>query len=210
MSTWPDLSVWTLSLVRATPSKVETGWLTHDLFALSALHENSSKAVCTQKGSTDKEIIPSPSASSVKVKRVVRLKTSVCFRIIRLMNNQTKNWRKATSHTKEERAMTRVLWLLWKVYHKWVVYHKIQMHSLLKVECLGEIRCRKSWNQFKGHDSPSLRYVMRVFGKRTIVGKNQCQSSSSAKSLRCEIWGQVPWRDWTTAAMCPKQGLESC
>ena len=31
-----------------------------------------------------------PSASSMKVKRVVRLETSVCFRITRLMNNQIK------------------------------------------------------------------------------------------------------------------------
>ena len=67
---------------------------------------------------------------------------------------------------KEEKAMTRMLWLLWKVYHNWVVYHKIQMHSFLKVESLGETRCRKSWNQFKGYDSLSLRYVKRVSGKR--------------------------------------------
>ena len=46
--------------------------------------------------------------------------------------------------------------------------------------------------------------------ERTIVGKNKCQRSSSAKSLRYEIWGQVPWRDRTTAAMCPKQGLTPC
>ena len=29
-----------------------------------------------------------------------------------------------------------------------------------------ETRCRKSWNQFKGYDSQSLRYVKRVSGKR--------------------------------------------
>ena len=58
----------------------------------------------------------------------------------------------------------------------------IQMHSFLKVESLGETRCRKSWNQFKGYDSLSLRYVMRVsLKKRTIVGKNKCQSSSRSQ-----------------------------
>ena len=56
--------------------------------------------------------------------------------------------------------MTRMLWLLRKVYHNWVVYHKIQVHSFLKVESLQETRCTKSWNQFKGYDSLSLRYVM--------------------------------------------------
>ena len=61
------------------------------------------------------------------------------------------------------------------MYHNWVVYHKIQVHSFLKVESLGEARCRKSWNQFKGYDSQSLRYVKRVSGNRkTIVGKNNC------------------------------------
>ena len=39
------------------------------------------------------------------------------------------------------------------------MFHKIQMHSFLKVESLGETRCRKYWNQFKGYDSVSLRYV---------------------------------------------------
>ena len=52
------------------------------------------------------------------------------------------------------------------MYHNCVVYHKIQMHSFLKVESLGETRCRKSWRQFKGYDSQSLRCVMRVSGKR--------------------------------------------
>ena len=50
-----------------------------------------------------------------------------------------------------------------------------------------------------------------VSGKRrTIVGKNTSHKSSSAKSLRCEFWGPVPWGDWKTTAMCPKQGLEPC
>ena len=53
-----------------------------------------------------------------------------------------------------------------EVYHKWVVYHKIQMHSFLTVESLGETRCKKSRNKFKGYDSQSLRCVMRVSGER--------------------------------------------
>ena len=61
--------------------------------------------------------------------------------------------------------MTRMLWLLWKVYHNWVVYYKIQMHSILKVERLGETDA-KSWNLLKVYDSRSLRYVKRVSVKR--------------------------------------------
>ena len=46
-----------------------------------------------------------------KMKRVVRLQTSVCFRITRLMNNQILS-RKKSYFPKEEKAMTRTLWLL--------------------------------------------------------------------------------------------------
>ena len=106
-----------------------------------------------------------PSANSVKMKRVVRLETSVCFRSTRLMNNHIKKPEKLL-HKKEEKATTRLLWLLRKVYHNWVVFHKIQMHWFLKGEHLGETQCRKSWNQFKEYDSLSLRYVIRVSGKR--------------------------------------------
>ena len=44
----------------------------------------------------------------------------------------------------------------------------------------------------------------------TIAWKNTSQNSSSAKSPRNEIWGPVPWRDWKTIAICPKQGTEPC
>ena len=151
-----------------------------------------------------------PSANSTKMKRVARPETCVCFRMTRLMNNQINSRKRATSQ-KEEEAMTSLLWQLWKVYHNWVVYRKIQMHSFLKAESLGVARCRKSWNTFKGYDALStLRQASIREKKGPSLGKNKCQSSSSAKSLRYEIRGQVPWRDWKTAAMCPKQGLESC
>ena len=80
------------------------------------------------------------------------------------MNNQTKSRKRATSQ-KEEKAMIRMLWLLSKVYHNWVVYHEIQMHSFLKVESLGEARCTVL-EPIQRYDSLSLRYVMRVSGKR--------------------------------------------
>ena len=85
------------------------------------------------------------------------------------------------------------------------------MHSFLKEQkSFGETRCRKSCNQFEEYDSPSPRHVKRVSGKeRTTVGKDKSRSSS-AKSPRSKIRGSAPRRDWTTTAMCPKQGLGSC
>ena len=44
--------------------------------------------------------------------------------------------------------------------------------------------------------------------KGSSLGKNTSQKSSSAKSLRCEIRGPVPWRDRKRRAMRPKQGME--
>ena len=46
----------------------------------------------------------------------------------------------------------------------WSRRHKIQMHSFLKVESLVETRCRKSWTQFIGYYSQSVRgsYSARV------------------------------------------------
>ena len=47
----------------------------------------------------------------------------------------------------------------------------------------GETRCRKSWNQFKGYDSRSLRYVKRVSGKR----KDHRWEKSMSKFLISEV-----------------------
>ena len=102
-----------------------------------------------------------PSVNPIKPKRVAKPVIRLCFRIARLMNNQ-KRAEKKLHPKKKRKTTTRKLWLLSKLYHNWVVYHKIQTHSFLKVESLGETRCRKSWNQFKGYDALSLRYFKQV------------------------------------------------
>ena len=67
----------------------------------------------------------------------------------------------------EEKATTRMLWLLRKLYHHWVVSREIQMHWFLKeAERLGETRCNKSWDRFEKYDSLSQRYVKQESGKR--------------------------------------------
>ena len=86
--------------------------------------------------------------------------------------------------------------------------HKIQMHSFLQVESLGVNRCRKSWTNSKSSIHQVYATSSEYPGKRK--DHRWCQSSSSAKSLRCEIRGSVPWRDWKTRAMYPKQGLGPC
>ena len=66
------------------------------------------KGTCTR---TSCEYWHPPKCQFYKKKRVLRQETSVCFRIARLMNNQIKSRRRATSQ-KEEKATTRMLWRL--------------------------------------------------------------------------------------------------
>ena len=108
-----------------------------------------------------------PSANSKNMKRVVRLETSVCFRITRLMNNQTKSRRKAALHQKGESDDKNAVATVRSVSQNGFPSRKTRTHWFLKVEnSLGETRCRRSWNQFEGYDSPGLRYVKQVSGKR--------------------------------------------
>ena len=106
-----------------------------------------------------------PSASFCKMKRVVWLETSACFRIYKVDEQLNKKQTKSIFPKRRESDDKNAVAIV-KVLHSWVAYHKIQMHSFLKVESLGETRCRKSWHQFKGFFSLSLCYVMRVSGKR--------------------------------------------
>ena len=82
----------------------------------------------------------------------------------------------------------------------------------IEVDSPPETRCKTSWDQFEEYDSPSLRCVKQVSGKTKgpSLGTTTSQNSSSAKSLRYEIWWQISRRDCKTTAMRPKQGMESC
>ena len=129
-----------------------------------------------------------PSANSIKMKRVVRLKTSVCFRITRLMNNQIKSRKGATSQKRRESDDKNAVAIV-KSVSQLVVYHKIQMHSFLKVESLGGNPMQKVLEPIQRvrFAKSTLRHASLREKKGTIVGKNKCQSSSSAKFLLCEI-----------------------
>ena len=84
------------------------------------------------------------------------------------------------------------------------------MHCFLKAGSLGETRC-KSWNPLKECDSLSLRYVRRVSRKRKDHRWERWKSKLTISEVPT-LWNlrTGPRRDWTTAAMCPKQGMESC
>ena len=99
------------------------------------------------------------------MKRVVRLDTSVCFRITQLMNNQIKSRKRATSKKIRESDDENAVAIVKSVSQLGCVSQDSDA-----LVCQGrksrETRCRKSWNQFKGYDSHSLRYVMGVSRKK--------------------------------------------
>ena len=105
-----------------------------------------------------------------------------------------------------------MLWLWWKLYHDWVVPRTTQKHwNLKETQSLGETRCKKFWDHFDEYYSHSPRNVKQVSGKwRSIAWTIQVKNSLTAKSLRYEIWGPVPWREWKIAAMRPRQSIVYC
>ena len=105
-----------------------------------------------------------------------------------------------------------MLWLWWKLYHDWVVPRTTQKHwNLKETQSLGETRCKKFWDHFDEYYSHSPRNVKQASGKwRSIAWTIQVKNSLTAKSLRYEIWGPVPWREWKIAAMRPRQSIVYC
>ena len=73
-----------------------------------------------------------PNVNSIKTNRDVKQGTSVCSRIIRLTNNRTKSRKRATLPKREEKATTKMQWLLWKLYLSWVVSGKTRSYWILK------------------------------------------------------------------------------
>ena len=123
-----------------------------------------------------------------KQKRDAKPWISVCSRIIRLMNNRTKNPRKAAVHQKEEKATTRMLAVVKIVPQLGRVSQDSEFLDSQRGRQARGNPMKKSWDRFEEYDSLSLRYVKQVSGKRKERRlENTSRSSSSAKSLRYEI-----------------------
>ena len=99
--------------------------------------------------------------------------------------------------------VTKMHWLQWKMYHSWVAHRKSSSRPNLQRR-YG--RPQQSWDQVDEYDSRKLHSVkanMRE-NKGPSLGKIQVKNSSSAQSLRNEIWGQILGGDWKTRAMCAR------
>ena len=112
-----------------------------------------------------------PECQFTKQKRAAKPVISVCSRIIRLMSNQTKSQKKLL-FPQEKKATTRMLWLLWKLYHNWVASRKTRKHWFLKEEnSPGETRLKKSWDQFDEYDVQKLRSVTQTSEKQMTIAR---------------------------------------
>ena len=77
--------------------------------------------------------------------------------------------------TKEEKATTRMLWLLLKFF------------PLKEENSPGETRCKDSWDQFEKYDSLSLRHVQQVFRKRKDHRIGKIQVKNPHQRSPCEM-----------------------
>ena len=101
-----------------------------------------------------------------------------------------KSQRKATFPNKEEKATTRMLWQLCKLYHNWVASRKTRMRWCLKeANSPGETRCKKVLGPIRRirFTLSPLRPASMQEKKGPSLGKLTSQKSSSTKSPRNEI-----------------------
>ena len=83
------------------------------------------------------------------------------------------------------------------------------MHSFLKVESPQGNTLQKVLEPIQRvwFTKSSLRHASIREKKGPSLGKNKCQSSSSAKSPRCEIWGQVPMNRLNDSSDVPAKNM---
>ena len=107
------------------------------------------------------------------------------------VDEQPNKMPKKSDHSpkKEEKATTRMQWLLRDLYLRWIVSRKTRSYWILKeANKPGETRCKKSWDRFEEYDSLSLRYVKQVSRKGKDHRLKKYKSKiPSAKSVRSKI-----------------------
>ena len=153
-----------------------------------------------------------PNVSSVKLNRDVKPGMSVYSRTTRLTSNHIKSPKKLPFPQRKRKRRQkccgycehcttiglRLARLGNTVFSKRKTVQGKPIQKFLG--SIGQVRFTQS----------TLRQASIRENKRTIAWKNTSQTSSSAKSQRCEIWGQLSRRDCKTTAMRPKQSMESC
>ena len=131
-----------------------------------------------------------PNVNSIKTNRDVRQGISVCSRIMRLSNNQTKRQKRATIHQKGREsddknavAIVKIVSQMGCVSQDWESLdsqRSRQSRGNPMQKVLGPMRKSTIHSVY----AASSKYPGK---QRTISWKNTSQTSSPSKSLRCEI-----------------------
>ena len=143
-----------------------------------------------------------------KMKRVVRLETTICFRITRFMNNQIKSRKRATSQTRRESDDKNAVAIV---------------KSVSQLGCVSQdsdalvSQGRRSWGnptqKVLGLNSKSTVHWVyatscEYSGKeRTIVGKNKCQSFLISEVLTLWNWRTGPTKRLNDSSDVPEARL---
>ena len=102
-----------------------------------------------------------------KQKRAAKLGISVCFRIIKLMNNQTKSQRKGYySHKRRVSDDKNAVAIVNIVPQLGCVSQDSMRWFLNETNSPGETRCKKSWDRLEKYGSLGPRCIKQVSGKR--------------------------------------------
>ena len=100
--------------------------------------------------------------------------TSLCSRTARLKNNQVRSRKRAF---KTEKATTRVLWLLRKLYLNWFCLARLRaVRTSEKERTIGETRGGKIWDQIRW-----VRFTQSTL-RRASIRKNKRPSLGKYKS----------------------------
>ena len=143
------------------------------------------KKTCTR---TSCEYGISPSVTSLRIKRVVRLETSVCFRITRLVNNQKKDEKEEPLPKKKRKRRQEYCGYCEKCITIGLCITRFRCTRFSRLKVSVKPDAKSLGTNSKGTIHQVYVASCEYPGKgRTIVGKNKCQSSSSAKSRRFEI-----------------------
>ena len=104
--------------------------------------------------------------SLLKMERVVRLETSVCLRIARLMNNQIKKPQKNDFPKRRDSDDKKAVAFVKSAPQLGCVSQDLDALVSQRGKQSLKNRCNKSWDQFEKYGSLSPRRVKQVSGKR--------------------------------------------
>ena len=147
-----------------------------------------------------------PNVDSMKQNRVVQSGISGCSRIIRLTNNHTKSRKRATvPQRKREDTVAAVSTTIGLCFSRLGVLGISKRRTVSGKPDAKSLGINSKSSVHSVH-ATSSKYPLQ---QRAIAWKNTSRTSSSAKSSRYEIRGQISRRDCKTTAMRPKHGMES-